>query len=199
MYDAAEKEKKNAGVKRVDENTDVLVKGSSLYRTTNPDDKIDERHKYVSVTKSDMQTYGEIYDMLPGYDWNKPVADLEYEAKKDIKIANGKAVVDYVVNKYGDKKVSDAVKELRKLPKSSLYEDNFFEDHDKKTVSDFIKNTLEDKKLSSDIFKYYRKKGYDAIVDPEDQAETSNFGAQYPLILLTPYDSIFEKSRKVYQ
>lgn len=214
---------------------DMLKSGAELRRLAGNDDVIDERRKYVSLTPRDEWLYDDDMYALP---LGKDPQDFRYETLKDLKIAKPKEVLDHIVEKYGDTKISDFTKEsdspkwgerLNKLLKDygEVKIKDIHADYDaiyKMTRSQFGPNNksgekpkdvkwlqdradyLEgrygsfigsklsgiDSKESKEIFKEFKNRGYDAVLDPED---VRNF-YQYPLILLNPKETIKQKSKK---
>ena len=86
------------------DNYDIIKKGASFDRIAGEGDKIDEKRKYVSITPSDRANYSADYEFLPIV--GKP-HKFTYEAIKDLKVAKPDQVVNHLINKYGDTKVSD--------------------------------------------------------------------------------------------
>lgn len=204
-YDFAERIKKasikNAGIEVGNNGKDKIKKGSSIYRIANSDESLDSNRKYAYLTKDDNDTFNEAFDSLY-MDLSKPMSTYEYSAKKDISVADEKTVVEHLLKEYGDQKISDLYHDVSAVrDKSSLVS---VKPKDKKEqmyldyasvganmVSDFFKNTM--KENMDDVSDYFVKKGYDAIVDPEDK--WFDF-AQYPVILLNPKESLTLKEER---
>lgn len=105
-----EGEKARAGV--ISKNGEEYVKkGSTFTRYADSSEKLDHKRKYVSVTKEDESSYHEVAleGALGIQDINK-IKEFKYTAVKDIKVASGRAVVEHLLDKYGDMKVSEVFK-----------------------------------------------------------------------------------------
>lgn len=187
-----------AGVKRQSSADDVIAKGSTFTRQAeNGDENIHDR-KYVSVTKKDADYYRKTFK--DGYD-NR--AEYTYEAKKNLKVANAKAVVDYIVkdmDKYGD---SEEGKQL-----SALYdkyrgntEDKLFQGKANKERNRFREEVVrkqrnmygetEDDTSHRQILDHFSQLGYDAIVDINQSWQ----GMDYPVIIIDPDKSTKLKTK----
>ena len=169
----------------VGEKSDTIKKGTSIYRIANTGESIDSKRKYVSVTKDDKDLYRSYWDML-GASYDKPITEYQYKSVKDLKVANYDTVLDTVVKKYGDtrltniKNVVDNYGNVRFLPKK---EQGIVDDFGEEFRS-FVRSTLFSK--MDDISKDLLTEGYDAFVDIEDARGL----AQYPVVLLDPGKSI---------
>lgn len=118
---------------------------------------------------------------------------------------------DYLIEKYGDQKIKDAIKTVRNLDqvdklfwnqKELSKSDRKFVEKVKETkakgdsiVNDFFNNSLfKNEKINADTLASFKKLGYDAIVDVEDASMAS-----LPLILIDPKSFIKNSvSRKLY-
>lgn len=195
IYDkSVELDKKKAGL-----NKNVLKEGSEIHRIANSEEKIDSKRKYASITDSDLGQYEEYASAL-GLDPNKDISTFTYTAIKDLKIADGKKVVDDVLNKYGDvriKNIHNTLETYKNIDIPYLDENKIKKISEKeyihiieKEYDSFIEDVMKTK--MNDIIKDYKKKGYDAIVDIEDMKF-----ADFPIILLNPKESI--KLKKEYK
>lgn len=199
-HEWGETEKTNRGVRKADASTDVIKRGSTFQRIAN-DESVDSRRKYVSLTRSDNDTYKSMFEML-GLDANKEKYMYELTAKKDLKVANGEKVTQHIIDTYGDKSIKEAYSEYTRL--GGRHMDDFKLSRDKKQawmknykdglstkVSSFLNKTLFDSNLKTtkigEIGDHFKKQGYDAIVDAEDFVGGL---ADYPLILLDPSKSV---------
>lgn len=187
----------------------IVKEGTLLYRVATKDEPLDNKRKYVSITDDDILLYQDWG--RSGYFGLDVNAAYEYKAKRDLYVAGGHKVADYIIEKYGDAKVDEAYKVFRKLeqlPYVSKYRverqggskldqefvDNVYKAYSdaEKWVSGFMNESLfNDKKISSEIFDHFAKEGYDAIVDVEDWIGQI---ADFPIILLNPKESVELKS-----
>lgn len=103
----AELEKTKAGVyQRGDD--DYIKKGSTFTRFTDKDETLDNTRKYVSITEEDRKRYGQVAkEGFLGFTDIENILEVQYTAKKDLRVAQGHAVVDYIIDHYGDMKVSE--------------------------------------------------------------------------------------------
>lgn len=178
------------------ENYDVIKKGSSFQRISN-EETVDSTRKYMSILRDDNDSYEQDYEALP-LDFGKGIYKYNYSANRDLKIANGKAVMDRLVDKYGDVSVKKIYSEynLSKgkdiINSTSLLEKDVklrwmsqHKDEVEKAMITFAKdnmgNSYNSGRKTSDIMDYFAKKGYDAMIDPEDAVQY-----QYPLIIFNP-------------
>lgn len=198
------RERNSSGIKR-GIISDSIKKGSTLYRYSDTEkETLDERRKYASLTPTDVQVYRK--DALGGVLSNKgkDVYLYQFTSTKKLKVAKGENVAKYIIDKYGDKSMKSSYKDTvkynlrenyHKLQKELRDPDN--KNHwmyekmttDQEKVSKFIHSKLYDVKTSSDIYNRYKKRGYDAMVDPEDYMD----GYYYPVILLHPKSSVRKK------
>lgn len=203
--EAVEKQKAIAGVKTVGR-VEVVSKGSTFQRIADVGEGIDSRRKYVSLLKDDNDRYKSMSSLLNTK--NKGLEKVyNYEATKDIKIADEKKVLDYIIKEYGDetlKEASDFISKYNNIdsilsPFNKHY--NSLRKKDKKmllkiretylknlnTVDSVIGKILaSNEKSASETFSHFKKMGYDAIIDVQDKLAFSDF----PLILLDPKSSI---------
>lgn len=103
----AELEKTKAGVYQRD-GDDYIKKGSTFTRFTTKDEPLDHKRKYVSITEDDRERYGEVArEGMLGFKDIDNMLEVQYTAKKDLRVAQGHAVVDYIMEHYGDLTVSE--------------------------------------------------------------------------------------------
>ena len=185
---------------------DVIKNGSKINRWADAGEPLDHTRKYASLTDDDKFTYSEmaIEGMLNVKDRLNTKLYV-YEANKDLKVASEKNVVDYVFEKYGDKRLRDFYDNHNDMVLSyEIFGDKkYFADLSKKDtqiieaaqkmafnqntkeMGTFIHEVFGNNKTMREISDHYTKLGYDAIVDIED----SGF-ADYPVILLDPEKSV---------
>lgn len=102
----SDEEAKKIGLEKGDK-YDILKKGSELTRLAGEGDQIDEKRKYVSLTPYDNNAYEADAEFLP---MNGVPYKFKYETLKDLKIARADDVVNTMIDRYGDTKVSDLEK-----------------------------------------------------------------------------------------
>ena len=205
----AELGKKMAGVESQGDDY-ILKKGRSMQRVADESDIIDDRRKYVSLTKDDNDRYEE-YGREGALEL-KDVSKLkvfQYTAVKDIRIASEKKVVDHIIENYGDKSLKDAFDKLQKyqhtmnvLSDYKLTNRKEFTKKDEKLlkkveknmemakdiVYDFLqKSFITDRSINDKVISSFRKMGYDAIVDIQDSLTGI---ADFPVMLLNPKNAI---------
>ena len=187
-----------AGVKR-GRDFDTIRKGSQVQRLADKGETITDRRKYVSILPEDSTEYVSIANEI-GIKNIDDAFKYTYSATKDLKVAKGKTVADYVLKKYGNADLEAGYK----LYKNAFYVDaikydslnnddrefigSLKESYTKasRSVNKFFNDSLyKDEKISSEIFDHFKQLGYDAIVDVED-----SMYVDYPLILLNPQESI---------
>lgn len=207
------------GVTKVDKNTDLLKKGQILTRYTDKEETIDHKPKYVSLTKTDDSEYKN-FAMSGQLGFNGLPVRERYETTKDLKIATPKVVVDYFADKYGDEPIKNfgkyfgendsgtntyakVLKDYDEYLGATFASANGSKTYSQRLVADYIddgrtrvawmmnQKVFRDLKTSSEMYEYFREKGYDAIVDIEDYYSNR---VQYPLIILDPADSTKKKS-----
>lgn len=204
---------RTAGLDTSNPKYDLLPKGAILgrYSSSNTEDLKDR--KYVYITNSDKEAYKDAYLSGALGNINRQTTGFRYDlkAKKDIKIAKADDVERYVLNKYADegqKLMYDFLKEIDaangyittwRLNTSLNKYDNKMGAYVKKgkqAMQDFFNDhMMSNPKQMKQILNHFRKLGYDAIVDPEDEIG----GYSYPMILINPQESVtIENVHKVY-
>lgn len=195
----------------------IIKKGTKLYRVTTKKDEDDSKRIYASATKEGRKNYLDfaIEGQLWFKDSERNVFERTLQASKDMRVANVENVVGHIVDKYGDLKTSHRHEFLSNVvSKNQNPLDFYVNDEIKRTkltpkelhtvqeynneISKFITGKMTNESISSEIFNHYKKKGYDAIVDPEDGR--GDFGYDYkhegyPIIILNPKNSV--KTKKV--
>ena len=160
-----EREKADAGISSVDKDTDVLKKGSAIYRITTEGEPVDSKRKYVSLLYDDRLEYESESDVLPLGE-GEPV-QIKYEAKKNVKIANlektqeeiRKFMADGDVKSfgnemsimYGEKRAKQLIKTYGNLKVSEL-------DYDPHTLQELYS-------VQNEVFSKKEQKKYDWMKD----------------------------------
>lgn len=222
--------KENARKEDFNKYDDITIKkGTKINRVTAGNDinaleDMSKRNKtYVSVTNDDLERYKAFgvegalgFDRVPGQDYYVD----RYHTNKKIKAAGEKYLVDYTLNKIGDKKISDFVTEntFRYDKKTlALYEKvkdypvdkltpfiKFSEKAEpgyesatiigQKVVRKYFNNVFfKNANIDSPVIEEFTSKGYDAILDLED----ATF-ADLPLIIFEPSKTMSIDSREKY-
>ena len=185
---------------------------------------LSKRNKtYVSVTADDLEQY-KYYGIEGALGFsNYPGQELyidKYSTNKKIKVAGEKYLVQYTLDKIGDKKISDFVTEntikydkraleiynkVKDFPVSAAAPYISFSEKPKpgyegatiigqKAVRKYFNNTFFQKaNIDSEVVKDFKSKGYNAILDLED----AKF-ADLPLIILDPSEVMTFESREKY-
>lgn len=92
----------------------TIKKGKTLYRTAGPNDKINNRRKYVSTNSLDADKYHEF--ALKGllWDYSETTKDFKYKTIKDLKVSNYRQTLDEVLF---NKKILDSyIKDIETDP-----------------------------------------------------------------------------------
>ena len=92
----------------------MIKKGKTLYRTAGPNDKINNRRKYVSTNSLDADKYHEF--ALKGllWDYSETTKDFKYKTIKDLKVSNYRQTLDEVLS---NKKILDSyIKDIESDP-----------------------------------------------------------------------------------
>lgn len=185
--------KKRAAQNRKKPDAYVIRKGTDFYRLSSTKDEDLKKRIYASPSTEDKHSYDEMFDGLWGYDPDKMYNHV-YTLTKDIKVAKGREVTDYLVKKYGDVRIKDIYKQERTFDYDRMTLD---QKHLKllvygsrnKEYQKFLNDTMMDKAINDEVVKEFSKRGYDAITDPEDY---SSF--EKPMILLNPHKSVKKKT-----
>ncbi len=188
--------KKRAAQNRKKPDAYVIRKGTDFYRLSSTKDEDLKKRIYATPSTVDKRLYDELFDNLWGYDPDKMYNHV-YTLTKDIKVAKGREVTDYIVKKYGDVRIKDIYKTERKVnydnmtldEKWSYYDNHGVYNTDYKDYKKFIRETMKKKSINDDVVKEFAKRGYDAIMDPEDY-----MSLEKPMILLNPHKSVKKKS-----
>lgn len=180
-----------------------IKKGSKLGRIAN-EEVVDERRKYAYLIEQDRETYVQDFDI--GYaDVEKSLYEYELTAVKDLKIADGKVVCDYILDKYGNETVKEAYKTIMSITNDGDKPELFtlFRETAKRKDAKLLKATSDARELvriflqqtvsrygsetTKDIDQYFMQKGYDAMIDVEDWITAY---AWAPLIIFNPKESV---------
>lgn len=185
-----------AGVKRQSSSDDVIAKGTTFTRQATANDDQYHDRKYMSVTKKDTDYYRKEFG---------DEAEYRYEAKKKLKVASAKAVVDYIVkdmNNYGD---SEEGKQLSALYdkyrgktdgwiwqiKANKERDRFENEVVAKQRTKYGRESETEFNSQKQILDHFSQLGYDAIVDINQSWQ----GMDYPVIIIDPDNSTKLKTK----
>lgn len=185
---------------------DTIDKGSMFYRYSTAKKEDHSKRLYASPSESDRYEYAQ--SARDGALWNKFGDDIylhELQSTKQMKVAHGQDVVNYITEKYGDKSTKSAIRFMKdtKHPLepyatyeyTEKYKGSKAAEYANKRIKageDFIKKSMKNESITNDTFRHFSKKGYDAIHDPED----NYLGAgrfEYPVIILNPKKSVKTK------
>lgn len=107
MQEALDNAKAKKQIKSVDRDTDIIKKGSEVYKIGSVGEPLNHDRKYVSIIDSDTTNY---LDMAY-QGWGGSNLDTKrqygYKIKKDLKVASPYKVESELLKLYGDRKVSD--------------------------------------------------------------------------------------------
>lgn len=192
-------------------------KKNEMYRVTNSGEPLTSKRKYVVADPKEVWEYSENADLLPNLDLSKGVSLYTYTPTRDIKIASGKKVFDYVLDKYGDtpmtlnstfirytykntvrsietpmsemtlKEAIDKYNKIYGTNKKAVIDRAITDSQIKKTVGLLLDNNVED------VANYYAEKGYDGILDLNDL----NDELTTPMIITNPVEKMKKKNQKV--
>ena len=109
-----DEEKKQLGIKSVDEDTDIIPKGTTFTRITSGDDTLDNDRKYVSLLKDDTREYESLWEFLPMEDTSS-AKTVEYETTGEIKVATYKKTREELASFVGEDKVDKYVSDIEYL------------------------------------------------------------------------------------
>lgn len=198
--------KNKAGVSRVDANTDIIKRGSSINRYATSNETLDSRRKYASLTNDDRDLYrDQIVLGGIGSDFGEPISLFEYEAKKKLRIASGEKVVNDLIDSYGDSSIREmydyvhkyrnTVNEMNRRTASKVQKEAAsYVEKSSSTLDKFFADAI--KLHMDDISNRYSKEKYDGFVDAEDWA--TKF-AEYPIVIINPKESMkLKRKEEVY-
>lgn len=187
----------------------VIKKGQEVGRVSANKNEAMEDYKYVFVTDEDRESYKTFATsgLLGAHsaDWY----EYRLTAKKDLKVAKGKEVVDYLIKNYGDEQIASAFKtfvetkelapgidpqELRGISKSD-YKFAEYALSGRIAVNKMANETfMHDPNRRDEVFEHFKKAGYDAIEDIEDSEATGLYGMDLPVIVLDSKRALKKKS-----
>ena len=194
---------KSVGIDTTNPEYDVIKNGALIKRySTNPNETNDSR-KYAYLTSSDDEAYKDaaLFGELGGERGDK-VYRYVMKASKDLKVARADEVSKFIFEQYRNEGVrrtyeflnsidhANAFMTTAKLKNKSddLYEHNMgsYVSKGEQTVSRFFNDKVFSNPKGMDtLVKEFSNRGYDAIIDPEDQV----LNYSYPIILLKPSES----------
>lgn len=197
--------------------SDKISKGSTIVRYSDKAREDPNKTKYASLTENDRRNYG-FYAQTGALTAVKDkrlkdthVYEHTLEAVTDLKVAKGENVSKYIVKKYGDKELqqmqktyvkagfryvdqttySELARKHKKAGKDiSWMEDERYKSQDK--LRRFYHDVMYNKKARNEVINHYKKRKYNAIVDPEDFSGPDR-EFNYPVILLDPKTSVKTK------
>lgn len=196
---------KRAGIDTSNPDYHILKAGSVVGRYSSRNDEGNVGRKYVFVTSVDENAYKQAATNSGlGFSNDKRTNIYRYELKaaKDLKIAKASDVQKYIFDTYHDAGVQKTYEFLQEIDHNNawkttsnlMYRSNTIRDwkignyvyRGEQKVADFFNKNVYDPVGFSRISDHFKKEGYDAIVDPED--EVLNYS--YPLIVLEPQKTL---------
>lgn len=195
----------------------VLSAGSKAYRIAGEKESYsDHKRKYMYVTPSDQAAYEELVYDMGGLiaQTSRNYGTYINEAKKDVLVKNGEQVLKDIIDKYGDDSLHESLARVLALQKefpsqearTKYYEEsiswldkkgNVIEEAYKRDMQrskdenhlEAVKEKVWDvmENHQDEVLADYKKKGYDAIVDPYDFVANV---ADMPIIVLDPAETI---------
>lgn len=210
--EAVERGLKNAGIEKVDGGY-VIKQGSKITRVSSvPAEEYGKRPLYGSIIKSDIKVYKQF--LKAGALGNEKGSDgyaYKLKAERDLRVAGGDEVVSYISKTFKSKEVGDAWKLSKDLNTHDNYTRIYKAQQSKnksiKEIGDYAYkarlNAFDklneimygNREKQRMLVDYFRKQGYDAIVDAEDWAG----GMDFPIIVIDPGDKIsVDKVTKFY-
>lgn len=188
-----------------------IKKGTQAYRIASENESYtDHKRKYMSVTQRDRKIYDSDATALPTEYGS--LGEYTNEFVVDAKVRSGESVIQDLISKYGDDDISrvyEYEKDLRKRhadfeERSKYIEDDtygWFEDDDamidqwendsanRDKISKWVSSTMN--RYENEVVDYYKKQGYDVIVDPWDYITDLT---EMPIIVLDPSKTVKNKS-----
>lgn len=226
MVNQREKAIEKSGVKHIDDETDVIAKGTVLNRVSGVQNESLDGRKYASVTNNDSSIYRDLLKRGFSFGSGKQenVFNYRLEAVHDLTVANGKAVTEKFLADYGNQKLRNLYKEYTDLNlKDNYYKtlglteqgDAEFNSRLRRQLKKDADETWAGKyadKVKKDFFSETHKLLYsntkinsdvckyyaDKGYDAIVDIEDYLGGFDYPIILLNPEKSVKKKSvRKI--
>lgn len=199
------------------DNYAVIAKGTEINRISNSDKEKLGRPTYVSTSWDDFVSYtnSAVEGMLEfdPYETGGTIYGYKLSAIKDIKIAKGKEVVDYILKNKGSTELAKQYIEIVRehpgfssvafskpdaLSKRDFAYANGYLAKGKEEVQTLIRSSfIHDKDFRDKMFDEFKRRGYDAIEDVEDSSYLYDYGRDTPTVILDPSKSM--KIEKVYK
>lgn len=210
--DAVEKALKKKGVKHVDELGDLVGKGTKLTRYSTKKEKLSNKRIYASLTNIDKSTYEEdaAYGEL-GFSKKKSFYEISLKTNKDMLVASGKSVFDYLRDHYDSEELEKCYRKVKEYNVYDIYDQTSYakfhgKNEQEREVGKYVgtiahsfarqinKTLYDNPTAQKEIIDHFSALGYSAMVDIEDRAH----GYQYPLIVFNPErDLSIEKYKKI--
>lgn len=167
-----------------------VTKNTILTRVANKDEKLDSKHKYVSLDR-DTLTYLELAeDGHINTDLNKEYGVYVYKPVRDLKLADYNTVHQYVLDTYGDTTMKEISERIHTDREGWAMYNSLTKNEIPIYTRGYNKwgNLAEDvqKKHLNDITDHFVKEGYDIIADFWDSAS----GIPTAMIVLNPAKSL---------
>ena len=186
----------------------TVKKGSEISRYTSAKNEQVKGRTYTSMNNSHDDKHYESLAKVGGLGSESKTQYKDvYSAEKKLRVAKGKRVLNSIVKKYGDKDL----KEMYKMYKDLNVHDKAGYVYDMssgtgkeaeygKSMVDFktefgskVHNLLyKNEDVKSYVDKKYKRLGYDAIEDAEDQL----YGISHPMIIYDPEKKLKKKSTR---
>lgn len=187
----------DSGVKRVNSKTSVIPKNYDLGRITTKEEEDFSKQPPYMYLWPEADTYQEQWDKLriPDSEF-KNAGVSRFRTTDKLKVATGKNVMDHLLDEYGDKTTKQIYKDFYNKRNAGsdrkVFDDRYYTTeqtpevaviarHGRAKINTFNKDVM--KEHFSDVTKYFKEQGYDAIVDVEDYY--SGYAAM-PIVLLSP-------------
>lgn len=195
----------------------VLAKGTEINRISNTNKEKLGRPTYASTSWDDFVRYQEsaaegLLEFDP-YETGHTIYGYKLSAIKDIKIANGKEVVDYILENKGASDLakqyveiartypglsSVAISKPASLSKRDFAYANSYLNKGREETHKLLRSSfIHDKDFRDKMFDEFKRRGYDAIEDVEDSSYLKDYGSDTPMILLDPSKSV--KVKRIYE
>lgn len=180
---------------------DVIETGTVLRRVSSEKEENHSKRIYATPSDKDFRNYQ--VDAMDGLLWSDKMSmgnmfEHNMSAIKPIQVAKGKDVVDYIVDKYGDDNHKKVQKFLDSIEYDKWSQDlNYFRDkkasrfynQQLKVSRTLVNDVMKDNNSADQVYKEFKKRGYDAITDPYDGYAAFNI-YDYPVILLNPKKTV---------
>lgn len=187
----------------------VIKKGQKIGRVSSSENESMEGRKYIYVTDHDKEAYKNF--AVSGKLGANSAKWYGYEltAKRDLKVASGKEVVDHILKEYGNEKTSSAYKtfsetksmapglDARYLRAANSADRKFVEHvtNGRLAVNSLLNDTfMKDVKKRDAVFEHFKSLGYDAIEDVEDNGQAGLYGMDFPVIVFDSKETLKKKN-----